>query len=174
MMLRSIKLIHGHLPVVAKHLVRPIARHGVEPVEGSMTPTHVDRSSEDTKAPCQPEVNLAKQFPCNVFTHPSLAYTKGQSGNVASATTKVWRKPASTLVSWLAGAGTCTCQAPPRKVRVCWLAPSRHAVRKWRISLRTAMAPAVSGRTLFTAGIVTIYNTGVAGQAAPAIESTVV
>ncbi len=41
-------------------------------------------------------------------THPSLAYTRGQSGSVASATTKVCRRPASTFVSWPAGAGSCS------------------------------------------------------------------
>lgn len=44
------------------------------------------------------------------WAHPSLAYTNGQSGSVASATTNVCRRPASTLVSCAAGAGTCSQQ----------------------------------------------------------------
>lgn len=39
--------------------------------------------------------------------HPSLAYTSGQSGSVASATTNVCRSPASTFVSWPAAFGIC-------------------------------------------------------------------
>ena len=38
--------------------------------------------------------------------YPSLAKTKGQSGKVASATTKVCLNPAKTLVSCAAGEGT--------------------------------------------------------------------
>ena len=38
---------------------------------------------------------------------PSLANTSGQSGRVASATTKVCRNPARTFVSCGAGPGTC-------------------------------------------------------------------
>lgn len=42
----------------------------------------------------------------NPGPHPSLANTKGQSGSVASATTKVCRNPARTFVSCGAGPGT--------------------------------------------------------------------
>ena len=42
----------------------------------------------------------------NPGSHPSLANTKGQSGRVASATTKVCRSPARTFVSCGAGPGT--------------------------------------------------------------------
>jgi len=40
------------------------------------------------------------------IAHPSLAKIRGMSGSVASATTKVWRRPARTFVSWLAALGT--------------------------------------------------------------------
>lgn len=40
-------------------------------------------------------------------THDSLAYTSGQSGSVASATTNVWRSFCKTWVSCWAAAGTC-------------------------------------------------------------------
>jgi hypothetical protein len=54
---------------------------------------------------------VSARWPCrsvHIEAHPSLAYTSGQSGSVASATTNVCRSPASTLVSCAAGAGTCS------------------------------------------------------------------
>ena len=64
-------------------------------------------------------------------THPSLANTNGQSGRVASATTKVCRSPASTFVSCGAGGGTWknATQQGHQLLQPAWLA--HHHSARW-------------------------------------------
>ena len=124
---------------MSQHLVRGVASHVQEPAQLSdaelrmvcqqrgavMHTAHsTPRPTADIQAECaastrrtgeaaQLQLTACRHEVSGGGTHPSLAYTRGQSGSVASATTKVCRRPASTFVSWPAGAGTCSENTKP-------------------------------------------------------------
>lgn len=79
---------HPRTPGPLPHVLLPSSTH---------TPTH----TSSRLAPIPPPSRATQH------THPSLAKMSGMSGSVASATTNVWRRPASTLVSCDAADGTC-------------------------------------------------------------------
>lgn len=89
------QLLRNHSPVVPKDLIGTITGHLVKPGMNHHLCQH---------EPLLIVINMYHQ--CK--SYPSLAKTRGMSGRVASATTNVCRKPASTLVSCVAAAGSLT------------------------------------------------------------------